>query len=68
MLFHPPLPWTRGLRLGYMPQIRTIVDEELESVWSQKTTPKAALDDAVTRGNQLLRRFQAENGGSLAQQ
>lgn len=63
MLLHPPLPWTRGLRLGYMPQIRTIVDEELESVWAQKKTAKEALDDAVTRGDQLLRRFQAENGG-----
>ena len=63
MLLHAPLPWTRGLRLGYMPQIRTVVDEELESVWSGKTTPKAALDDAVTRGDQLLRRFQADNGG-----
>jgi sn-glycerol 3-phosphate transport system substrate-binding protein len=51
------------LRLGYMPQIRTIVDEELESVWAQKKTAKQALDDAVTRGDQLLRRFQSENGG-----
>lgn len=63
MLLHPPLPWTRGLRLGYMPQIRTIVDEDLESVWSGKESAKAALDDAVTRGDQLLRRFQSENGG-----
>ncbi len=63
MLLHKPLPWTRGLRLGYMPQIRTIVDEELESVWAQKKTAKQSLDDAVTRGDQLLRRFQAENGG-----
>lgn len=68
MLLHPPLPWTRGLRLGYMPQIRTVVDEDLEAVWSQKMTAKAALDDAVTRGDQLLRRFQADNGGSLARQ
>jgi sn-glycerol 3-phosphate transport system substrate-binding protein len=63
MLLHPPKPWTRGLRLGDMPQIRTIVDEELESVWSGKKTAKAALDDAVARGDQLLRRFQAANGG-----
>jgi len=63
MLLHPPLPWTRGLRLGNMPQIRTVVDEELENVWSQKKTAKQALDDAVSRGDDLLRSFQAANGG-----
>ena len=57
MLNKPPLPFTKGLRLGNMPQIRTIVDEELESVWTGKKTPQAALDNAVTRGNLLLRRF-----------
>jgi sn-glycerol 3-phosphate transport system substrate-binding protein len=60
MLNKPPLPFTKGLRLGNMPQIRTIVDEELEQVWSGQITPKAALDAAVTRGNELLRRFQAQ--------
>lgn len=58
MLNKPPLPFTRGLRLGNMPQIRTIVDEELESVWSGKITPQQALDNAVARGNVLLRRFE----------
>ncbi|MEM6051886.1 sn-glycerol-3-phosphate ABC transporter substrate-binding protein UgpB [Erwinia sp. P7711] len=57
MLNKPPLSFTKGLRLGNMPQIRTIVDEELESVWTGKKTPQAALDNAVTRGNLLLRRF-----------
>ena len=54
----PPLPFTKGLRLGNMPQIRVIVDEELESVWTGKKTPQQALDTAVERGNQLLRRFE----------
>lgn len=58
MLHKPPLPFTKGLRLGYMPQIRTIVDEELEGVWNGSITPQVALDNAVTRGNQLLRRFE----------
>lgn len=58
MLNRPPLPYTKGLRLGNMPQIRTIVDEELESVWAGKKTPQQALDAAVERGNQLLRRFE----------
>lgn len=58
MLNKPPLPYTKGLRLGNMPQIRTIVDEELEQVWAQKKTPQAALDSAVNRGDALLRRFE----------
>ncbi|TPG57905.1 sn-glycerol-3-phosphate ABC transporter substrate-binding protein UgpB [Ewingella americana] len=59
MLNKPPLPFTKGMRLGNMPQIRTILDEELESVWSGKKTAKEALDTAVQRGNLLLRRFEA---------
>ena len=58
MLNKPPLPYTKGLRLGNMPQIRTVVDEELEQVWAQKKTPQAALDSAVNRGDELLRRFE----------
>ncbi|PWC15437.1 sn-glycerol-3-phosphate ABC transporter substrate-binding protein UgpB [Brenneria corticis] len=58
MLNKPPLPFTKGLRLGNMPQIRTLVDEELESVWTGKKTPQQALDSAVARGNALLRRFE----------
>ncbi|WP_420819607.1 sn-glycerol-3-phosphate ABC transporter substrate-binding protein UgpB [Pandoraea terrae] len=62
MLNKPPLPYTRGLRLGNMPQIRTVVDEELEGVWSGKLPAKEALDKAVARGNDLLQRF--EKSGS----
>jgi sn-glycerol 3-phosphate transport system substrate-binding protein len=58
MLNKPPLPFTKGLRLGNMSQIRTVVDEELEQVWAQKKTPKDALDSAVSRGDDLLRRFE----------
>lgn len=58
MLNKPPLPFTKGMRLGNMPQIRTVVDEELERVWTGKATPQEALDSAVKRGNQLLRRFE----------
>ena len=62
MLNKPPLSYTKGLRLGNMPQIRTIVDEELEQVWAQKKSPQAALDSAVSRGNELLRRFEKSGG------
>jgi sn-glycerol 3-phosphate transport system substrate-binding protein len=49
---------SRGVRLGNLVQIRTVVDEELEAVWAGKKEPKAALDTAVARGNDLLERFQ----------
>jgi len=62
MLNKPPLTYTKGLRLGNMPQIRTIIDEELEQVWAEKKTPQQALDSAVSRGDELLRRF--EKAGS----
>ena len=39
-------------------QIRTIEDEELEQVWSGKKTAKEALDAIVSRGNELLARFE----------
>ena len=52
---------SRGIRLGNFLQIRTIIDEELEQVWAGKAGAKAALDKAVSRGNEQLQRFQAAN-------
>jgi sn-glycerol 3-phosphate transport system substrate-binding protein len=60
MMNKPPLPFTKGMRLGNMPQIRTVIDEELESVWTGKQSPQNAMDNAVKRGNELLRRFQQQ--------
>jgi sn-glycerol 3-phosphate transport system substrate-binding protein len=57
----PPTPNSKGLRLGNFVQIRNVIDEELESVWSGQKTAKAALDDAVKRGNDLLEKFQKAN-------
>jgi sn-glycerol 3-phosphate transport system substrate-binding protein len=42
-------------------QIRTIVDEEMEQVWSGNKSPKDALDSAVKRGNEQLERFEKAN-------
>ena len=49
---------SRGVRLGNFVQIRTIIDEELENVWSGKKSAKEGLDAAVQRGNEQLERFQ----------
>ena len=52
---------SRGIRLGNFVQIRTVIDEELENVWSGKKTAKEALDTAVKRGDELLARFERAN-------
>lgn len=49
---------SKGLRLGNFDQIRGIIDEELEGVWSGKKDAAAALGEAVKRGDELLRRFE----------
>ena len=49
---------SRGIRLGNYVQIRTIEDEELEQVWSGTKSAKEALDAIVSRGNELLARFE----------
>ena len=48
---------SRGIRLGNFVQIRDIIDEELEGVWGGKQDARTALDNAVRRGNQELKRF-----------
>ncbi len=54
---------SRGIRLGNYVQIRAIEDEELEQVWAGKKSANEALDGIVTRGNELLERFQKANKG-----
>ena len=56
-----PTANSKGLRLGSFDQIRGIIDEELEAVWSGDKDAQTALDSAVERGNQLLRRFEQAN-------
>ena len=51
-----PTKASRGIRLRGMPDIRAIIDEELESVWSGKKTAMDALNAAVRRGNEQLLR------------
>ena len=56
-----PTANSKGLRLGSFDQIRGIIDEELEGVWAGDKSAQEALDSAVERGNQLLRRFEQAN-------
>lgn len=61
LTLNPPTENSKGLRIGNFVQIRDVEDEELESVWSGKKDAKAALDESVKRGNELLRKFEAAN-------
>lgn len=42
-------------RISFHPQVRLIVEEELEAVWKELKTPKEALDTAVARANAVVR-------------
>ena len=53
-----PTENSRGLRLGNMVQMRDMWAEEIEAALAGKKTAKQALDDAVSRGNQMLRQFE----------
>ncbi len=61
LTLNPPTENSKGLRIGNFVQIRDVVDEELESVWSGKKDAKTALDEAVKRGNELVHKFVEAN-------
>lgn len=56
-----PTANSKGIRLGNFDQVRTVIDEELEGVWNGSKPAQEALDSAVSRGNELLRRFEQAN-------
>ncbi|MBW8907356.1 MAG: sn-glycerol-3-phosphate ABC transporter substrate-binding protein UgpB [Betaproteobacteria bacterium] len=55
----PPTPNSKGLRFGNFVQGREVIEEELEAVFAGSKDAKAALDEAVKRGNEVLRKFEA---------
>ena len=55
---NPPTENSRGLRLGSFVLVRDVIEDELEQAFAGKKSAKAALDAAVTRGNELLRQFE----------
>jgi len=54
---------SRGIRLGDMPEIRVIIEEEWEKALGGQQDAKTALANAVSRGNAVLRSFQRSVGG-----
>ncbi|MGZ5618345.1 MAG: sn-glycerol-3-phosphate ABC transporter substrate-binding protein UgpB [Usitatibacter sp.] len=59
----PPTSNSKGLRFGNFVQGREVIEEEMEAVFAGTKEPKAALDEAVRRGNEILRKFEAANKG-----
>jgi sn-glycerol 3-phosphate transport system substrate-binding protein len=56
-----PTENSKGLRFGNFVQGREVIEEEMEAVFAGKKDAKTALDDAVKRGNEILRKFEAAN-------
>jgi sn-glycerol 3-phosphate transport system substrate-binding protein len=52
-------PNSQGIRLGNFVSIRDAIEEEMENIFSGKKTPKQGLDDAVAKGNDILKEFAA---------
>jgi sn-glycerol 3-phosphate transport system substrate-binding protein len=61
MTLKPPTENSKGLRLGSYVVVRDIIQEELEDALAGRKATKTALDDAVRRGNEVLRQFQKVN-------
>ncbi len=59
-----PTDNSKGLRLGNMPEIRNIMQEELEKAFQGQQDAQQALDAAVLRGNVVLRNFERTNKSS----
>ena len=59
----PALPWTRGVRLGYLPEIRTVEANAIAAVLSGKETSAQALATAQASGDQILDQFAQQYGG-----
>ncbi len=56
-----PTPNSRGLRFGNFVQTRDVINEEMEAIWNGSKSVSSALESAVERGNQLLRKFERAN-------
>ena len=50
-------PNTQGIRLGNFVAIRDAIESELENILAGKVSVKQGLDDAVAKGNEILKEF-----------
>src|SRR5690606_41727045 len=50
---------SRGVRLGFLPQIREVADGEMERIVAGEVTPEEGAKRITERGNELLKRFES---------
>jgi sn-glycerol 3-phosphate transport system substrate-binding protein len=58
-----PLPYTRGIRLGYLPEIRQAEASAIAEVLSGKESAAQALAAAQSQGDSILAQFASQYGG-----
>ena len=56
-LLLPTGEWSKGYRLGFYPQIRSVEEREYNKIFSGETTVEDAFKAIETEGNELLARF-----------
>ena len=61
LTLHTPTANSKGLRFGNFVQGHEVIEEEMEAVFAGKKDARTALNDAVRRGNDILRKFEAAN-------
>ena len=50
-------PNTQGIRLGNFVAVRDAIEDELENILARKKSVQQGLDDAVAKGNKILKEF-----------
>lgn len=58
-----PTDNSRGFRFGNHNQSMQILVEEIQGVWTGQKSPQEALDNAVRRGNEILRQYEQLHAG-----
>ncbi len=53
----PGAEWDKGYRLGFYPQIRSVMEREYNRIFSGETTPKDAMETIKKEADELLARF-----------
>jgi sn-glycerol 3-phosphate transport system substrate-binding protein len=61
MTLNKPTQNSRGLRFGNFVQMRAIMYDTLEAIFAGNKTAQQGLDEAVDKGNKLLRKFEKAN-------
>ncbi|MBD3786949.1 MAG: extracellular solute-binding protein [Sphingomonadales bacterium] len=56
-LMLPAGEWTKGYRMGFFPQIRSIEEREFNRIFSGEVSPKDALDIIQKEADELLAKF-----------